>query len=158
MDMPQVVNELHLRIEQSRQWLEADADPLRGLKFRTEKLWTATPITFLDDAKRVERYGIGFVFGLDDPDRVVKAQLNVRIKPDLTPNAETNETPYIVIYAVDQSSGADVTIKWFHIGVPSSYAPLSELSVQDWYRHWLSRALTEGKSGKILGREMRLSE
>jgi hypothetical protein len=62
------------------------------------------------------------------------------------------------VYVVDQATGADETIKWFHIQVPASYEKLLDLSIEDWYRHWISRALEEGKSGKILRKNMTISD
>jgi len=155
--MSQVISDLKKRVEQSRQWLESVPGPLTGFKFRTDSPWTAEPIQFLDDPDRVERYGVGFMFSIDDPARSIKAQLNVRIKPELTPGAEINETPYVIVYVVDQSTGADETIKWFHIDIPASYERLIGFSIDDWYRHWIIKALEQGKSGKILRPDMRVS-
>jgi hypothetical protein len=158
MEMSQVVGDLHQRIEQSRHWLDSSHAPMTGFKFRSDSPWTAEPIEFLDDLGRVERHGVGFLFSVDDPARDIKARLNVRIKPDLTPGAEINETPYVVVYVVDQTTGADETIKWFHIDIPSSYEKLIDSSIEDWYRQWLEKALDQGKSGKILRPGMRVPE
>ena len=157
MEMSQVTKDMIKRIDQSKSWINSQPAPLKDFKFRTNNSWTAQPVEFLDDSSRVERYGIGFLFAVDDAERNVKARLNVRIKPELTPGAETNETPYVVVYVVDQSTGADETIKWFHIEIPGSYKKCLSYPIDDWYRYWISKALEQGKSGKILRLNMRVS-
>ena len=84
MDTSQVEQDLNLRIEQSREWVdERVRQPSRISAFEITR-WTAIAREFLDDKGRVERHGVKFDFVLDDPAKTLKVQLCIRIKPELT--------------------------------------------------------------------------
>ena len=153
MDTSTVENDLNTRIEQSRAWLISSPSPLTNIQFR-EKTWSATPVAFLDDPGRVERYGVAFQFSLDNQSKTIRVLLKVRIKPEATVGNKGDSSPYIVIYISNQALGADDAITWHHIDVPASYTDLIGLSIEDWYQKWIAHALACKGARKIFDPEM----
>jgi hypothetical protein len=157
MDTAQVEADLRARIEQSEAWLSDNPTPITDIRFRN-RTWRATPVEFLNDSTRVERSGLKFELALDDPARVHKVQLNVRIKPEASIGSKEDSPPYVVIYVVNQATGADDAITWQKISVPTSYADLVGLSIEEWYRKWLNYALVSKAAKKIFSPAMKLPE
>ena len=110
MDISQVEADLSLRIEQSRNWLSGDPGPLTGFKFRKDTDWEARPTKFLDDPRRVERHGVRFRFYVVDYCKNIEVELDIRIHPVAEVKESGDSHPYVVIYVVDQATGADVEI------------------------------------------------
>jgi hypothetical protein len=153
MDTAQLEADLKARIEQSKEWVAGDPEPVDGLKVR--KFWAlAMPVVFLDDPKRVERHGVGFDFSLLDSPKPLTVRLNVRIKPDATIAEKDDSPPYVVIYVVNQTTGADDAITWHKFFVADTYKDLEGLSIEDWYRNWLSSALVNKAAKKIFSPDM----
>lgn len=150
MDTTQLEADLLLRIEQSRGWLEKNPVALTGFKFKKDTDWEALPIKFLDDPKRVERYGVRFRFYVVNYTENIEVELDVRIHPTAEVKAKGDSHPYVIIYVVDQQTGGGVEIAEQEFERPGFYADLIGLSIEDWYRFWIERALKNRSSSRIL--------
>jgi hypothetical protein len=155
MDIAQVENDLAIRIDQAKCWLLSESESLTGFYFRNHT-WTASPIDFLDDEKRVEKHGVAFLFSLDDQSKNISVQLNVRVKPLATVHEKGDSPPYIVVYLVNQQTGKEESVCWNHIEVADSYRDLLDISIQSWFEKWIQHALASDGARKILKPEMRL--
>ncbi len=153
MDTAAVEKDLETRIHQSRDWLLKAPPPIKNIQFRN-KIFTATPVAFLDDPGRVEQHGVAFRFSLDDQARKISVLLRIRIKPEATIGDKGDSPPYVVIYIANQISGADEEITHHHIEVPASYKGMLGLSIEEWYRRWISHALVSKGAKKILEPQM----
>jgi hypothetical protein len=157
MDTSQVEADLKIRINQSADWVATNPDAVKDLKVRSFQA-QAKPVAFLDDMKRVERYGVGFDFSLIDSPKPLKVRVNVRIKPNATIGEKDDSPPYVVIYVVDQSTGGDDAITWQKISVPDSYKDLVGVPIEEWYRKWLNHALASKGAKKIFSPSMKLAD
>jgi hypothetical protein len=155
MDTATVEKDLNTRIEQSRAWLLGAPATIANIAFR-KRTWTATPIAFLDDPERIERYGVAFRFSLEDQSRNICVLLRIRIKPGATIGEKGDSPPYVVTYICNPASEADEVITWHHIEIPASYRDMMELSIEDWYRKWMAHALASKGASKILDPHMAL--
>jgi hypothetical protein len=156
MDTFQVETDLSRRIDQSRDWLAEDPGSLTGFKFRKDTIWEALPVVFLDDRKRVEQHGVRFRFYVVNYSRKIEVEIDVRIHPKEEVKEEGVSPPYVVTYVVDQLTGADVEITHRDLVHPSLYKDLMGLSIEDWYRYWIERAIKHKKASKILRKDMEL--
>jgi hypothetical protein len=157
MDTAQVEADLKARIEQSREWVANNPEPVKELKFRNYSA-AAKPAVFLDNEKRVERYGVGFDFALLQAPKPLGVRLNVRIKPEASVTENGDSPPYVAIYVLNQETGADEAITWHHFTVANGYRDLVSIAIDDWYRKWLNAALVNKRASKILHAEMQASE
>jgi hypothetical protein len=149
VDKPAIEKELKRRINEGKHWLElGEPITVTGLETRNCKC-EASPIEFLDDKSRVERHGLGFrvtIYG----SKTINIRLNVRVRPE----AGEESPPYVVVYVVNQKTGADDELIHEHFDPPADYA-LAEHNIHDWYRTWLDKALRKDK-GKMFATEMRV--
>ena len=157
MDTSQVEKDLIARIEQSRGWLQGNPSPLNDFNF-DNRTWTATPIAFLDNAGRVEQYGVVFEFSLDNPLTPIAVKLSIRIKPEASIGPKADSPPFVVTYVGNHISGADEAVTWRKISKPSSYEDLFGVSIIAWYRHWIEHALVSKSSAKILLPQMNIHD
>ena len=157
MDTSQVEQDLHLRIEQSRRWVDSESPTIPDISFRNHQ-WTAVARAFLDDEGRVERHGVKFDFVLNDPGKTLMVQLCIRIKPELTEGKKEDSPPFVVIYVVNQVSHVEDCVAFHKIAVASSYEDLVHLPIDEWYRRWIQFALGSESKKKIMALEMRISD
>jgi ABC-type nitrate/sulfonate/bicarbonate transport system substrate-binding protein len=73
----------------------------------------------------------------------------VRIKPEAAVTEKGDSPPYVVVYVLNQESGAEEAIVWEHITRPDAYKDLVGLSIGEWYRTWLQYALVSKGVKKI---------
>jgi hypothetical protein len=157
MDTSQVEQDLCLRIEQSREWVESESPTIPDISFRNHQ-WTAIAREFLDDKGRVERHGVKFDFVLNDPAKKLKVQLCIRIKPKLTEGKKEDSPPFVVIYVVNQVTKVEDCVAFHKIAVASSYQDLVGLPIDEWYRRWFRFALGSESKAKVMALEMRITD
>lgn len=131
---------------------------MKGFKFKSDTDWEAQPVKFLDDPHRVERFGVRFAFYVVNYKKNIEVQLNIRIHPLAEVKEKGNSHPYVVVYVVNQRSGAGVQIGQQEFERPGFYPELLSLSIEDWYRYWIERTFKLSSSSKILSPEMLLSK
>lgn len=156
MDTSQLEANLYLRIEQSRDWITTNPQPLTGFKFRKNTDWDALPVKFLDDPERVERHGVRFRFYVVNYTKKIEVELDIRIHPIAEVKEKGDSHPYVVFYVVNQLTGADVEISQQEFTRADSYTDLINLSIEDWYRHWIKKMIRNKKSSKIFHKNMEL--
>ena len=154
MDTTQLEADLLLRIDQSRDWLAGDPGSIKGIKFRRDTIWEALPLVFLDDKRRVERYGVRFKFYVVNYHKKIEVEIDVRIHPETEVRDNGESSPYVVIYVVDQLNAADVEITHRDLIHPSLYKDLEGISIEDWYRYWIEKAIRHEKASKIFNKDM----
>ena len=154
MDTTELEADLLLRIDQSRDWLAGDPESIKGIKFRRDTIWEALPLVFLDDKRRVERHGVRFKFFVVNYHKKIEVEIDVRIHPETEVRDDSESSPYVVIYVVDQLTAADVEITHCDLIHPSLYKGLEDLSIEDWYRYWIEKAIRHKKASKIFNKNM----
>lgn len=156
MDTARVEQDLNGRIQQSREWLLNKSLPIVNIKYR-ERIFTATPVALLDDPSRVERHGVAFRLSLDDQSKNISVLLKIRIKPEATIGVKGDSSPYVVIYIANQTSGRDEEMPHQDMIMSASYRDMVGLSIEEWYRRWISLALSSN-GGKIFKPEMAIHD
>lgn len=153
MDMQMVSTDLEDRISAGKAWLESRQGlVLDGPQLR--KCPTRIHLSqFLDTSDRVERFGLGFHVTVETRRGPRTFQLNVRVKPSLSAGPKADSHPYVVMYVVIQATAADDEIIHETFLSPKQYVNFSNLSVQDWYMHWVNQALRT-ESGKFFTDEV----
>ena len=154
MDTSQLEADLLLRITQSCDWLATNPEAIEGIRFRKDTVWEALPIAFLDDKSRVERHGVRFKFYVVNYHKKIEVEIDVRIHPETEVKDDGESSPYVVIYVVDQLTAADVEITHRDLIHPSLYKGLEDLSIKDWYRYWIEKAIRHKKASKIFNKNM----
>ena len=148
MNTEAISEELHKRIEISREWLaSSDSKKIHDLTIRRYPC-TATAMSFIDDPNRKERHGIMCKLEFTDKDKTYRSNIEVRIMPDpVEPNPDSSAEPtaYVVIYVLG-SGGAGDAITWYNFSISNLR---KDVNIEDWYRVWIQKALDHKKSKKV---------
>lgn len=155
MNVDQVCSELQRRIDTGIAWFEMGENrQLEGLELRKHTC-TAELSGKLNTPGRQEQYGLAFVVRVSAGQKSYAFQVNIRIKPNVSEGEHDESLPYVAVYLVNQSKGKEELFAYHHCGNTKQYASALDLTVQEWFRSWLERALRTG-SGKFLAAEMQI--
>lgn len=145
--MNAITTDLLKRVEESKTWYDSQSQG-EILVHQFRKFETTVELAeLLDSPKRVERYGLGFTVKISSGGNVRAVRLNIRVKPETHAGKKEDSTPYVISYIVDPTNGSETALVVEHqTNVEPYTSELTKLSIQDWYKAWLNKALKTERS------------